>query len=254
MTENTLRFPVPSGIHVGIIMDGNGRWANERQRPRSVGHRRGARAVRQVVEAAPEFGIGTLTLFAFSSDNWRRPGPEVRVLFRLFRSYLRVETEKCVREGVRLRVIGRRDRLPDDLLRAIDEAEAATHAGRRLFLRVALDYSARASILEAASRSNGGLKDDEDFAAVLGDVIHDAGPVPDLDLLIRTGGEQRLSDFLLWEAAYAELYFSPRHWPDFGPHGLAEAVDEFNRRERRFGCVTAEQDSAAETLRREAAG
>ncbi|MFV2006407.1 MAG: polyprenyl diphosphate synthase [Longimicrobiales bacterium] len=254
MSQNTLRFPVPSGIHVGIIMDGNGRWANERHRPRAAGHRHGARAVRGVVEAAPDFGIGTLTLFAFSSDNWRRPGPEVRMLFRLFRAYLRAETEKCVREGVRLRVIGRRDRLPADLLRAIDEAEETTRAGRRLFLRVALDYSARASILEAASRSNAGFRDEEDFAAVLGDVIHDAGPAPDLDLLIRTGGEQRLSDFLLWEAAYAELYFSPRHWPDFGPDGLAEAVDEFHRRERRFGCVTAEKDPAAETLRREATG
>ena len=254
MTQNTLRFPVPVGIHVGIIMDGNGRWANERQRPRSVGHRRGARAVRRVVEVAPEFGIGTLTLFAFSSDNWRRPGPEVRALFRLFRTYLRAETEKCVREGVRLRVIGRRDRLPDDLLGAIDEAEAATHAGRKLFLRVALDYSARASILEAASRSNGALRDEEDFAAILGDVIHDAGPAPDLDLLIRTGGEQRLSDFLLWEAAYAELYFSPQHWPDFGPDGLGEAVKEFHRRERRFGRVATEVDPAAAALRREAAG
>ncbi len=235
-------------------MDGNGRWAHERQRPRSVGHRRGARAVRRVVEAAPDLGIGTLTLFAFSADNWRRPRPEVRALFRLFRTYLRAETERCIREGVRLRVIGRRDRLPDDLLRAIHEAEAATHSGRRLFLRVALDYSARASILEAAARANGGLRDEEDFAAVLGDVIHDAGPAPDLDLLIRTGGEQRLSDFLLWEAAYAELYFSPRHWPDFGPDALAEAVDEFHRRERRFGGVTAEEDPADETLRREVAG
>ncbi len=235
-------------------MDGNGRWAHERRRPRTVGHRWGARAVRRVVEAAPDLGIGTLTLFAFSSDNWQRPGAEVRALFRLFRTYLRSETEKCVREGVRLRVIGRRDRLPADLLRAIHEAEEATQAGRTLFLRVALDYSARASILRAVKRSQEG-PGDEDFAVLLGEAMHDVGPAPDLDLLIRTGGEQRLSDFLLWEAAYAELFFSPRHWPDFGPDELAEAVDEFDRRERRFGRVPRHDAGLdPDTIRREVVG
>jgi undecaprenyl diphosphate synthase len=225
------------GLHVALIMDGNGRWANARGLPRVAGHRAGARAVRRVVEAAPDAGIGTLTLYAFSSDNWQRPPREVGALMRLFRSYLASETAKLVENGVRLTVVGRRDRLPDVLARAIAGAEAATAGGERLHLRLAIDYSARDAITRAAALAAGREPTREEFAALLGTAAGAAEPAPDVDLLIRSGGEQRLSDFLLWECAYAELYFTPRAWPDFGAADLHEAVAEFHRRERRFGRV-----------------
>jgi undecaprenyl diphosphate synthase len=230
--------PSGAGLHVAIIMDGNGRWATSRGRPRTAGHVAGVEAVRQVVEAAADLGIATLTLFAFSSDNWRRPDAEVRALMRLFRSYLLTEAGKCAENGVRISVIGRRDRLSPGLVRVIEEAEARTaHAGRSL-LRIAVDYSARDAILRAAGRlRDRGELSREAFARLLADPPHDGRPVPDVDLLIRTGGEQRLSDFLLWECAYAELTFTDRMWPDFTGADLAEAVREFYRRERRFGTV-----------------
>jgi len=222
-------------------MDGNGRWAMSRGRPRTAGHVVGARTVRTIVEAAPANGIGTLTLYAFSSDNWKRPSREVAMLMRLFRRYLLSEVDRCVRNGVRMRVIGRRDRLPLELRKAIDSAEAATRQGTVLDLRIALDYSARESILRAAETAQaqtfpGRTLTVERFAQVMNDAIH-AGPTRDVDLLIRTGGEQRLSDFLLWECAYAELYFTPRMWPEFSPADLTSAVREFHGRERRFGGV-----------------
>jgi undecaprenyl diphosphate synthase len=225
-----------TGLHAAVIMDGNGRWATARGLPRVAGHRAGARAVRRVVEAAPGLGIGTLTLYAFSSDNWQRPPREVGALMRLFRSYLASETAKLIENGVRLTVIGRRDRLPEVLARAIAGAEEATVGGRRLHLRLAIDYSARDAILRAAAIA-GGEETRDGFAALLGRVAGAAEPAPDVDLLIRSGGEQRLSDFLLWECAYAELYFTPRQWPDFDAAALAEAVAEFHHRERRFGKV-----------------
>jgi len=221
-------------------MDGNGRWAISRGRPRSAGHAAGVEAVRRVVEAAGELGIGTLTLFAFSSDNWRRPDAEVRALMRLFRSYLTAEAAKCAKNGIRIAVIGRRDRLSPGLVRVVEEAEAVTAgAGAdRFLLRIAVDYSARDAILRAAGRCHGqGELSREAFSQLLADPPHDGRPVPDVDLLIRTGGEQRLSDFLLWECAYAELIFTDRMWPDFERADLAEAVREFHRRERRFGAV-----------------
>jgi undecaprenyl diphosphate synthase len=199
-----------SSLHVAIIMDGNGRWAERRGLDRSAGHRLGATAVRRIVEAAPDQGIAALTLFAFSADNWKRPAAEVNALMRLFARHLRTETPRCVTNGVSLRVVGRRDRLPGPLVDAIERAEAATTAGTRLELRLAVDYSARHAI------ETGRL-------------------LPDVDLLIRTGGEQRLSDFLLWECAYAELYFTPLLWPDFGAAELAAAVAWFQARDRRFG-------------------
>ena len=199
-----------TSLHVAIIMDGNGRWATRRGLPRAAGHRAGAAAVRRAVEAAPDLGIGQLTLFAFSADNWRRPPREVAYLMRLFARHLRTEAADLTRNGVRLEVIGRRDRLPPVLVAAIAAAEHATAAGSRLRLRLAVDYSARAAIRSGAL-------------------------LPDVDLLIRTGGEQRLSDFLLWEAAYAELYFTDRMWPDVGAADLAAAVQAFHARERRFG-------------------
>jgi undecaprenyl diphosphate synthase len=221
---------------VAIIMDGNGRWALQRGRPRTAGHVAGVEAVRRTVEAARDLGVGTLTLFAFSSDNWKRPDVEVRALMRLFRSYLTAESDKCVENGVRISVIGRRDRLSPGLVRVIEEAEARTAAADRFLLRIAVDYSARDAILRAATRLRVGEPSREAFARLLADP-HEGLPVPDVDLLIRTGGEKRLSDFLLWECAYAELVFTERMWPDFSAVDLAEAVREFSRRERRFGTV-----------------
>jgi len=199
-----------SSLHVAIVMDGNGRWAERRGLQRVAGHRVGAAAVRHVVETAPELGIGGLTLFAFSADNWKRPASEVATLMRLFARHLRTETPRCLANGVVLRIVGRRDRLPGPLVEAIAHAEAATAAGTRLELRIAVDYSSRHAI------ETGQL-------------------LPDVDLLIRTGGEHRLSDFLLWECAYAELYFTTTMWPDFGVADLAAAVAWFHARDRRFG-------------------
>jgi undecaprenyl diphosphate synthase len=211
-------------------MDGNGRWATTRGLPRIAGHRAGAEALRRTVESAPDAGIGTLTVYAFSSDNWQRPSAEVSALMKLFHSYLRREQAECVKNGVRVSIIGRRDRLPRMLLPVIESTEKATAAGKKLHLRIAVDYSAREAILKAARK----LKDKatrHDFTSMLGGL--------DVDLLIRTGGEKRLSDFLLWECAYAELIFTPVMWPDFTASDLGVAVAEFHSRERRFGAVPA---------------
>lgn len=208
-------------LHAAIIMDGNGRWAVARGRPRTFGHRAGARAVRRIVESAPSQGIGVLTLYAFSSDNWQRPSGEVSSLMRLFEAYLRGETARCVAEGVRVKVVGRRDRLGERLRHAIEAAENATRHGRKLDLNLAVDYSSRWAI-RAGER------------------------LPDVDLLIRTGGEQRLSDFLLWESAYAELVFTAKPWPEYTGADLAEAVAEYRGRERRFGATdSATRDDAS---------
>lgn len=229
-----------SGIHVAIIMDGNGRWANARGRPRTAGHIAGARVVRKIVEAAPDSGIGMLTLYAFSADNWARPSREVALLMRLFRRYLVAETDRCVTNDVRMRIIGRRDRIPAELLRAIRAAEDATKQGTRLDLRIAVDYSARDALMRAAQRLSGAESiTREDLSRAMSDVYHWEGESRDVDLLIRTGGEQRLSDFLLWECAYAELYFTDRRWPDFTSADLQSAVNEFHSRERRFGTLPA---------------
>lgn len=219
------------GCHVAVIMDGNGRWATRRGLPRTAGHQAGARAVRTLVESAPALGVRYLTVYAFSSDNWRRPAGEVRRLMALFASALRREVTRCVEHGVRLKVIGRRDRLPPMLVRGIAEGERATARGQVLDLRVAVDYSAR-DVIARAARS-----DVDDFDLALAAAQHDPERVPPVDLLIRTGGEQRLSDFLLWECAYAELYFTPVLWPDFGAADLECALAEYRRRDRRFGAV-----------------
>ncbi len=244
-------------IHVGIIMDGNGRWATARGRPRTSGHVVGARTVRTIVESAEAAGIGTLTLYAF-------PSREVSMLMRLFRRYLLSEVDRCVKNGIRMTIVGRRDRIPVELRTAIETAESATRDGTRLDLRIALDYSARDTIVRAAQEvaesmvrcdalysvshsGPGGTPSrvqyvtgrqltPETFTQIINEVTH-AGPARDVDLLIRTGGEQRLSDFLLWECAYAELYFTPRMWPEFSPADLFTAVREFHARERRFGGI-----------------
>ena len=225
-------------------MDGNGRWATARGQLRTAGHIAGARTVRKIVEAAPDCGIGILTLYAFSADNWRRPSREVALLMRLFRRYLVSEVARCVTNGVRMKIIGRRDRIPAELLRAICNAESATRHGRTLELRIAVDYSSRDAILRAARQiaddpaRDAGM-DRESFARLLAQVDNGIDESRDVDLLIRTGGEQRLSDFLLWECAYAELYFTRRMWPEFSTADLSEAVEEFRARERRFGAVPA---------------
>lgn len=217
-------------VHTAIVMDGNGRWALSRGRPRVAGHRAGATAVRRTVEAARALGLPVLTLYAFSSDNWNRPRPEVSALFSLLRAYLDGEAEACRNQGIRLQTIGRRDRLPGGVLDAVERAEAATAAGTAMQLRIAVDYSARESIARAARRLSPRTDSPrEDLARLIGG--------PDVDLLIRTGGERRLSDFLLWEAAYAELLFLDVPWPEFGRGELEDAVREFSRRQRRFGRI-----------------
>jgi len=220
-------------------MDGNGRWATSRSLPRSAGHTAGVRTARTIVESAVRAGIGTLTLYAFSSDNWSRPRPEVVALMRLFRRSLLVESKRCVENGVRLSIVGRRDRLPASLRQTIMQAEAMTAGGRNLHLRIAVDYSSRDAILRAAGKARDLTVPltRERFGQLLADVDHDPAPVRDVDLLIRTGGEQRLSDFLLWECAYAELVFSATMWPDFSEADLLNAIGEFQSRERRFGRV-----------------
>jgi undecaprenyl diphosphate synthase len=231
--------------HIAVIMDGNGRWANTRGRPRTFGHASGARAVKVTVEAARRLQIEALTLYAFSSDNWRRPESEVTALMALFRRYLAAETERCVENGIRLSVIGRRDRLGGTLRRAIESSEQATADCRDMHLRVAVDYSARDLILDAASRIRGGQFTREKFSEAMAAAAHAPEGVPDVDLLIRTGGEQRLSDFLLWECAYAELVFTPRMWPEFSARDLEAAITEYQRRERRFGDIGDEAPAAA---------
>jgi undecaprenyl diphosphate synthase len=243
MVQSTSSTASESGLHVAIIMDGNGRWARARGRPRTVGHAAGVDALQRVAEAAPAQGISTLTVYAFSADNWTRPRTEVAALLTLFRRSLASEVERCLANGVRLSIVGRRDRLPPSLVRAIDDAERATAGGHRLWLRVAIDYSARDAICLAAARW---AHDRPPTRAELAGLLESrpevgthsgthSRAVPDVDLLIRTGGEQRLSDFLLWECAYAELYFTPRRWPDFDAGDLGRAVREYRRRERRFG-------------------
>jgi len=231
-----------SSFHVAIIMDGNGRWATRRGRPRGLGHRAGTEAVRRIVRRAPDFGITTLTLYAFSSDNWERPVTEVAMLMRLFGTYLRRETAELVERGVRLSIVGRRDRLPADLARAIEAAESATAGGATLHLRIAIDYSARDTLVLAALRARaepGAPLDRDRFAWYMSEAMHAGARATEVDLLIRTGGEQRLSDFLLWECAYAELMFSPKMWPEWTAADLAAAVADFQMRERRFGRLPA---------------
>ena len=222
-TTNTLSL-----LHVAIIMDGNGRWATRQGLPRIAGHRAGVETLRRIVESAAQMDVGTLTVYAFSSDNWGRPRAEVQGLMLLLRNYLRREVERCVRDGVRVSVIGRRDRLPDSLPTLIEEMEAATAGCEGIHLRLAIDYSSRDELLNTVLRLA-----QQQGCVTRAALSRETGP--DVDLLIRTSGEQRLSDFLLWESAYAEIIFSPRLWPEFGREDLAEAIEWFQRRDRRYG-------------------
>ena len=245
-------------------MDGNRRWAERRGLPRPAGHRAGAEALRRVVEAAPALGVGTLTAYAFSSDNWARPRPEVEALMGLLGGYLRSEAGRLKRAGVRLQLIGRRDRLPGGLRNAAARAEWETRGGTRLALRLAVDYSARWALCQAAGAlaeaagtstgtaptgaatpqgtapASGAAPTADAFEAALAGALHpDGAPAPAVDLVVRTGGEQRLSDFLLWESAYAELLFLDVPWPDVTGDTLADAVGAFRQRARRFGGLAA---------------
>jgi undecaprenyl diphosphate synthase len=226
--------------HVAIIMDGNGRWATRCGLPRASGHAQGMRALQRIVQATPALGIGTLTLYAFSADNWRRPKSEVSALMCLFDQYLTRATIRCQEEGIRLSLIGRRDRIPPRLRTRAEEAERATVDGKTLHLRLAIDYSAREAIWLAVDRLQREARlSREEFAWAVRSGCGVPSFVPDVDLLIRTGGEQRLSDFLLWECAYAELWFTETMWPEFSAEEFAKAVADFERRDRRFGAIPA---------------
>ncbi len=225
--------------HVAIIMDGNGRWAKARGLPRAFGHREGVEALRRTVEAAGEMGIAYLTVFGFSSENWRRPRSEVDALFDLLRLYVGRDLDRLAREGVRIKVVGHRDGLPADVLSIIDNAQARTRDNDRLKLTIAFNYGGRQEILVASrdiarAVARGELDperiDEATFRSFIG-----WGDTPDPDLLIRTSGEQRLSNFLLWQCAYTELVFEDAHWPDFGKATLASAIADYGRRERRYG-------------------
>lgn len=225
--------------HLAIVMDGNGRWAERRGMPRVAGHRAGAEAVGRVVRAARERDLGTLSLYAFSADNWRRPRSEVTALLSLFQQFLDAETVACVEQGITLTILGRRDRLPLGLRRSVDRAERATTGGCAMRLRIAIDHSGRDAILRAAGAVDGHPVSRERFADLVSLADHDPRPACPVDLYLRTGGERRLSDFLLWEAAYAELLFLDVLWPDFDAADLDAAIEDFGARERRFGGLPA---------------
>ncbi len=238
--------PLGTGLHVAIIMDGNGRWAERRGLPRTEGHRAGVATARRVVEAGLDEAIRVLTLYAFSSDNWGRPADEVTGLFSLLADYLADEVPRCASRGIRLTVIGRRDRLPFPLRAAISSAEEATARGKRIWLRLAVDYSSRDAIVRAANagsrvdpRAPASLASFGRLVATPGDPEGWQPAAAEVDLLIRTGGERRLSDFLLWESAYAELLFTDTMWPEFGRDDLRSALHDYRGRDRRFGRLAA---------------
>jgi undecaprenyl diphosphate synthase len=227
-------------LHVAIIMDGNGRWATQRGLPRTAGHIEGAKAVRTIVESAARADIKTLTLYAFSAANWARPSAEISALMHLFGQYLFTETRRCVEQSIRVNVIGRRDRLSENLIRSIEQSERSSAAGSGMHLRIAVDYSSQHSILQAARRAESGTDlSADDFHRLLDQVDHSTSPASAVDLLIRTGNERRLSDFLLWECAFAELHFSECLWPDFDESRFRFALEDYGSRQRRFGALTA---------------
>lgn len=225
--------------HIAIIMDGNGRWAKKRGLPRTVGHKKGATAARNIVKACGEMGVSYITLYAFSSENWNRSAEEVNDLMALLRYYLDQELEGLHKQQVRISVIGDRKKLDDDILQKIEEAEALTKGNSRLHLVIALSYGSRQELAHATQRiavdvQAGKIKAEEIDEHVIDQYLYTTG-IPEPDLLIRTGGEQRLSNFLLWQSSYAELFFSKKLWPDFDAEALQEAVTEFQQRERRYG-------------------
>ncbi|MBU1347409.1 MAG: di-trans,poly-cis-decaprenylcistransferase [Alphaproteobacteria bacterium] len=234
--------------HVALIMDGNGRWAQARGLPRAMGHREGVQALKRTVQGAAALGIECLTVFGFSTENWRRPAEEVSDLMGLVRSYVASDLNRLEREGVRVRVLGRRDGLPADISAIIDRAERTTARNDRFLLQVAFNYGGRADIVDAvqahvdrvlAGQATGPIDEHS-----LGAGLSTAGGPP-VDVIVRTSGERRLSNFLLWEAAYAELVYQDVLWPDYGPEALADAVSQYRSRDRRFGAVTVDPVLAA---------
>ncbi len=231
--------------HVAIIMDGNGRWAVERGRPRTFGHHRGADRVREIVRAASDMGIGVLTIFAFSTENWRRPNYEVRVLMSLFRRYIVREVDALDADNVRVRFIGQRAQLPANLRNLMSMMEERTAENDGMVLQIAISYGARSEIVYGVRKlaqavADGEIEPEEIDDGAISASLFTAGQ-PDPDLVIRTSGEHRVSNFLLWQAAYAEFVFVDECWPDFSPELLAEVISNYGTRERRFGAVTAKQ-------------
>lgn len=231
--------PTSSGPrHVALIMDGNGRWAEARGLPRAMGHREGVQALKRTIQAAPKLGIRCLTVFGFSTENWQRPADEVSDLMGLVRTYVASDLKRLEKEGVRLRILGRRKGLPDDIAKIVDKAEAATAHNDKFILQVAFNYGGRADIVDAAQRYVDRVKAGEAVEPLdetsLGAGLSTAGGPP-VDVIVRTSGEYRLSNFLLWEAAYAELIYQDILWPDYGEAALADVVDQFRARDRRFG-------------------
>ncbi|MFA5336411.1 MAG: isoprenyl transferase [Candidatus Omnitrophota bacterium] len=226
-------------LHVAVIMDGNGRWAKKRGLPRAMGHREGLKSVREIIKTCRELGIKHLTLYAFSAENWKRPKEEVDTLMRFLGEYLDKEVPSFIKNGVKLHFIGRLDGLPDNIRPKLKKAAEATGAGRVLTLNVALNYSGRTEIIDAArefaSLAKAGKAEIGDLDEKMFEGFLDTAGQPDPDLLIRTSGEMRLSNFLLWQISYAEIYITPKLWPDFRKNDLVEAVREFQKRERRFG-------------------
>jgi undecaprenyl diphosphate synthase len=238
-----------SDLHVAIIMDGNGRWAKQRGLPRALGHRAGVAALRRTVEGAPQLGIKRLTVFGFSTENWRRPQPEVSELMSLLKAYFASDLARLEGDGVRVRIVGRRSGLDPDILDIVERAEARTQNNTRFFLQVAFNYGARADIVDAARGFAFAVEEGRACAIDLDEAAFEArlstGSAPAPDLIIRTSGERRLSNFLLWECAYAELVFQDVYWPDYGPDHLRVALAEFHSRERRYGGVAVDDVLAA---------
>lgn len=227
--------------HVALIMDGNGRWAKARGLPRTLGHRAGVEALKRTVTAAPDLGLTCLTVFGFSTENWRRPASEVSELMGLVRSYVESDLERLIREGVRLRIPGRREGLPADIRDIVERAEARTAHNDRFLLQVAFNYGSRADIVDAARRFAESGQDPASLTEQSFESFLSTAGAPPVDLIVRTSGERRLSNFLMWEAAYAELLFQDVLWPDYGQEALAEAVEAFRTRERRFGGLEPER-------------
>ncbi len=241
--------PTDGPLHVAIIMDGNGRWAKQRGLPRTFGHREGVKALKRTVEAAPDLGVMALTVFGFSTENWRRPMAEVSELMSLLKAYVESDLDRLVREGVKVRVIGRRTGLKPDILEIIDRAERRTAHNSRFLLQVAFNYGGRADIADAARRFAEQVEQGRARAADLDEALFEqqlstaGAPAP--DLIVRTSGEQRISNFLLWECAYAELVFQDVYWPDYGPEHLKAAIAEYRARERRYGGAASDDVLAA---------
>ena len=232
---------IPDGPkHVALIMDGNGRWAKARGLPRAMGHREGVKALKRTIEAAPDLGIGCLTVFGFSTENWNRPAEEVSDLMGLVRTYVSSDLKRLARAGVRLRVLGRRTGLPDDIAAIVERAEQTTAHNSRFLLQVAFNYGGRADVVDAAQRHLDRVLAGEAAGPLTEDILSSGlstAGAPPVDVIVRTSGEQRLSNFLLWEAAYAELVYQQVLWPDYGPEALADVVEQYRNRDRRYGGI-----------------